>query len=442
MFFCIGCQTEENLDLVDFSTITANVSVCGAENDASTITLRALYNGDGELILEDKVPQQYVISLNTASPEDIVLYLEPIVTNIPTEKVVLSDTELHFPAGTVSRTISVTLTDEEFAFAQTERGEKKYEAGVRIIGLRGRDVVLAESEAKIIVEKDAYRASVSLVGVDEEETDFELPYWDGEIFSDTPIRYTFKAQLDRPAMADVTVTVSVDGMEPQYASFSSFSVEKLIIPAGQKESTESATWTLQNTYFEQTDPMSYTLMLTPNIQSDDIAVSNGTSPVFTIKKFFQALSIESEIPAGWELLDRKGWSVTGELSVPNSGATTEGLENILDGDESTNWGASQIFTVNIDMQANRDISGLVIRYFVNAWNEPYSSQRVNILISDNNEDWTSLGSYKFDLMPLHIFKCLSTMTTRYIRLEIEPPLNPWGMYNRVGINELEIYSAK
>ena len=288
-----GCADDENLGLTDYPAAAIGVSIAGEKSE--TVVMAAAYDENGLLQVDGDLAREYTVELATASPEDIRVVVEPVATNIPAEAIVVSETDLWFPAGTVRRSVSVSLADADFGFAQAERGGMTYELGLRIAAVSNPNVVMERSEAKVVVDKEAYRATCTLRG--EGDTSFSRPYWDGKVFSDEPISHTFKAVLDRPASADTKITFSSAGLDEQYAGMVTVVPAELIIPAGARESAESAVWTLSNGYLEQTEPLNYTLSLLPVVTSDDPAAVAGEGLTFAVSKALQAFALAERVVA-------------------------------------------------------------------------------------------------------------------------------------------------
>ena len=433
-----GCADDENLGLTDYPAAAIGVSIAGEKSE--TVVMAAAYDENGLLQVDGDLAREYTVELATASPEDIRVVVEPVATNIPAEAIVVSETDLWFPAGTVRRSVSVSLADADFGFAQAERGGMTYELGLRIAAVSNPNVVMERSEAKVVVDKEAYRATCTLRG--EGDTSFSRPYWDGKVFSDEPISHTFKAVLDRPASADTKITFSSAGLDEQYAGMVTVVPAELIIPAGARESAESAVWTLSNGYLEQTEPLNYTLSLLPVVTSDDPAAVAGEGLTFAVSKALQAFALAESVPAEWSLFDRSGWSAKGEFDDPDEWDPTDPAQNVLDGDPETGWRSYKVGRIYVDMQSAHELAGFSVNYLTSQWGDLYSALRVDIYISDDNATWTSLGSYSVELAEVHTFRIHSPMQTRYIKLEFEPKKNPWGFYATLGITELEIYGAR
>lgn len=433
-----GCANDEHLSLTDYPVAAIGVSIVGEKSE--TVVKAATYDENGVLQVDGDMAREYTVALATANPEDIRVIVEPVSTNIPADAIVISETDLYFPAGTIRQSVSVSLANADFGFAQAERGEMTYELGLRIAVVSNPNVVMECGEAKVVVVKEAYRATCTLRS--EGDTSFSRPYWDGKVFSDEPISHTFKAVLDRPASADTKITFSSVGLEEQYTGMVTVVPAELTIPAGARESAESAVWTLSNGYLEQTEPLNYTLSLLPVVTSNDPAAVAGEGLTFEISKALQAFALTDSVPAEWKLFDRSGWSATGEFDNPDKYDPTDPAQNVLDGDMETGWTSYKVGRVYVDMQSAQELTGFSVKYKTNLWGDIYSARRVDIHISDDNATWTSLGSCSVELAEVHTFRILSPMQTRYIKLEFEPNKSSWGFYNSLEICELEIYGAR
>ena len=90
------------------------MSIAGEKSE--TVVMGAAYDENGLLQVDGDLAREYTVELATASPEDIRVVVEPVATNIPAEAIVVSETDLWFPAGTVRRSVSVSLADADFGF--------------------------------------------------------------------------------------------------------------------------------------------------------------------------------------------------------------------------------------------------------------------------------------------------------------------------------------
>lgn len=121
---CIGilssCLDDENLDLKNFPINQPEILVQGSNDDKNVV---ATYLSDGTLKLDAPLTRTYVFRFK-ASPEDMTVNFEPICSNIPAEKVVLSTSEVLLTAGETDAVVTVSLKDDDFNFAASTLEKK------------------------------------------------------------------------------------------------------------------------------------------------------------------------------------------------------------------------------------------------------------------------------------------------------------------------------
>ena len=83
-----------------------------------------------------------------------------------------------------------------------------YELGVRVVEARGSQVPVVDGEAKMVIEKAAYVAVASLVGVEGNAVTFKRNFIDGAIVNEDPITYDVKVVVDRPVLEDTKFVVN------------------------------------------------------------------------------------------------------------------------------------------------------------------------------------------------------------------------------------------
>ena len=88
--------------------------------------------------------------------------LDIINTNIPKENVEISATKVVLPAGSTDASVTVTLKDEDFSFAASNYDATTYELGVKA-SVEGYKIGTEPIESKVVIEKEAYTASCSVV---------------------------------------------------------------------------------------------------------------------------------------------------------------------------------------------------------------------------------------------------------------------------------------
>ena len=404
-----GCREEEELNLAGYPDVEVGVVIADAEN-AAEATVKATYAaGTGELQLDGALTRTYIFSLSTPSPKDASFVVEPIISNIPEELVTISETELFIPTGGISASVTVGLVDENTSFMADEITAQTYELGVRLISADGSQLELTQTEAKVKVEKDAYVAVASVVGKDGgNEAIFERECLDGEIVTETPISYEFKIVLDKPALNDVTFSLSSTGTPEDYKSYESFSESQVTIAAGELES-EVVTWSATDDFLEgNDDPATYTVSLTAAVASDDatVAISEEQSVcTMTIVKVFDLMTFVDAVDPSWTEFDTTGWTID-----PAS------IGNVLFDNNTNTYIVDRTFV--IDMQSEKSIAGFKMTAVYNY--NGYLPTLFKISVSDDGESWVSWGEMNRYTAPtstaLYI-ALVKSSSARYIKFE-------------------------
>lgn len=404
-----GCREDEELNLPGYPENPVGITIAGTEGNASEVVVKATYEAQtGTLLFDGDLTRTYVFSLSTPSPEDAVFRIEPIIENIPEELVSISETELRIPAGDISASVTVGLVDDDRNFMDGVYDAQNYTLGVRLVGTEGSKLVLAQSEAKLCVEKEAYTMVASAVGEDGSRTAlFERSCLDGVIVTEDPISYEYKIVLDKPALNDLTFTLQSTGTPEDYKSSEHFSAEKVTIAAGELES-EPVTWSAEDDFLEgNDDPASYSIALTAVLDSEDSSVvfseEEGACQI-TITKTFDRLKFQDALDPSWVEFDTSNWT-TIPASVGNQ---------IFD---NSNQSFTMETTVVIDMQETKTIAGFrVVGY--SGWSF-YLPTVYSISISNDGETWASQGQLTSDESPteVHYVGLVREVEARYVRFE-------------------------
>ena len=228
-----GCQDDEVVDLVKYPVNQTAITINDAEG-ASKATLTSVYKSDGTLELNGPVTRTYTFHF-AASPEDATVTFDVINTNIPKENVEISDTKVVLPAGSTDASVTVTLKDEDYSFATSNYDAATYELGVKA-SVEGYKIGTESIESKIVIEKEAYIASCSVVGENGNTVSFERAFSQGAIVNTDPISYAFKMKLDKPARKDVKVKLATTGLDEKFMNKSTGTTAGRTIPDGERES--------------------------------------------------------------------------------------------------------------------------------------------------------------------------------------------------------------
>jgi hypothetical protein len=407
-----ACAAKEKLDLASYPEIEMELNISDLATATPQLELTAQYNSTGDLALDGVLTHNYLIKLTKASPQDLMLRLEPIAVNIPMEKVTLNQTEYTIPAGEVELPIIVTFTDADFNFAAPNKDAQTYEIGVRVVDVKGVSdaAKMIGTEAKVVVNKEVYSANVSVADVEGRTKDFTRSTWDGAIYETNPMTFDFKVYLDRPASADINVTFSLESLAAEFADDWSVTPSTVVIPTGSVIS-ETVTFSLNNDFLTATTGAEdYALTLKADYESVDTYTSlaeDKESIIINIAKKIDALKVVSpNKPATWpSKLSSSEWTVD--------------PTNLFDGSTTsyTTLSANATRSVTADMKDVKLLNGFFIRPYNNS--AAYNCQTVEVFISDDEVTYTSIGKKTVTTMPTgHVFELWAAVSTRYLKFDL------------------------
>lgn len=404
-----GCREDEKLDLPGYPSSEVGVTIPDADN-ASVVKLKAVYDNAGKINLDGEVTRTYVLALSTPSKEDVLLLVEPLLVNIPAEKVEISKRELRIAAGyRETEPVTVTFTDPDFSFAEPEKQAQTYELGVKVLDARGEQVALAgDGVAKVVIDKVAYEANCSVVGQNGNTVNFKRAYANGAILNEEPMEYTFKVQLDRPAEADIKLSFTTGGLPEAFVKDVTLTPSEVTIPAGAVESGEIK-WALTDDFLLTTDEAeNYKVTLTTAFESTDPTVKPAEGAdvlTFNIAKAFDIIDLVDGAQDNWAMYDPEGWTLTGE------GGSSWGLDGILE-DDGDYYGYGATLSITIDMKEVKELLGLRVSYYATY----YATKTGRIETSIDGESWTELGTKEeLPSTKAHYFKLLSPAQGRFVR---------------------------
>lgn len=95
-----GCRADEEVDLAGYPETPVGATISGTTDRVATFA--GTYDNEGVLNLAGSLSGEYTIALAQASPEETVVRVEPIITNVPAELVEISARELVIPAGSTT----------------------------------------------------------------------------------------------------------------------------------------------------------------------------------------------------------------------------------------------------------------------------------------------------------------------------------------------------
>lgn len=405
-----GCREDEDLNLAGYPEVPLGITIEGTEG-ANEATVHVSYAAvTGLLQASEPLTRTYVFMLATPSPEDAIFHVEPIIENIPEDRVSISETELLIPAGSISTSVTVSLLDEDLSFMDGEYSAKTYELGVRLVAADGSRLDLTQSEARLKIEKEAYVSVASVQGVDGSTTaEFSRAYIEGHIINTDPISYEYRVVLDKPALHDMTFTVSSTGAPEN--SGESFSTTQLTVDAGNLEST-STIWSLTDDFLEVDDqPLECVVSLTASPAGGDTAVAMSeeqSACAVSVLKVFDRMNFLTGPDPSWVEFDYSTWTVT-PASIGN---------NLFDNNTYT-YTTDDSFV--IDMQEVRTVYGISLQGAYDYVG--YVPRFYRVSGSVDGDVWSSWGEMdRFEAptdsyTPLYI-KLVQSADVRYLKFEV------------------------
>ena len=424
-----GCQDDEVVDLVKYPVNQPAITINDAEG-ASKATLTAVYKSDGTLELNGPVTRTYTFHF-AASPEDATVTFDVINTNIPKENVEISDTKVVLPAGSTDASVTVTLKDEDFSFAASNYDAATYELGVKA-SVEGYKIGTESIESKIVIEKEAYIASCSVVGENGNTVSFERAFSQGAIVNTDPISYAFKMKLDKPARKDVKVKLATTGLDEKFMNKITVTPAEITIPAGELESAE-ITWSITDDFLlTTTEAEFHTLVVAASVESEDPVVKVNSKEnilTFNVDKVVRNFKYLSAIGSNWVELSKDGWGA--EIPSGVSGSASYLIDG-NGGSYGSDVYSSNPFWFVIDMKSPQNFLALGMDYYYT-----YAAKKVRISTSLDNETWTSQGVLEAPRAGNHYFEFFSSITARYVKVELLA-----GFSSYIDVTEVYIYNAQ
>ena len=417
------------MDLVKYPVNQPAITINDAEG-ASKATLTAVYKSDGTLELNGPVTRTYTFHF-AASPEDATVTFDVINTNIPKENVEISDTKVVLPAGSTDASVTVTLKDEDFSFAASNYDATTYELGVKA-SVEGYKIGTESIESKIVIEKEAYIASCSVVGENGNTVSFERAFSQGAIVNTDPISYAFKMKLDKPARKDVKVKLATTGLDEKFMNKITVTPAEITIPAGELESAE-ITWSITDDFLlTTTEAEFHTLVVAASVESEDPVVKVNSKEnilTFNVDKVVRNFKYLSAIGSNWVELSKDGWGA--EIPSGVSGSASYLIDG-NGGSYGSDVYSSNPFWFVIDMKSPQTFLALGMDYYYT-----YAAKKVRISTSLDNETWTSQGVLEAPRAGNHYFEFFSSITARYVKVELLA-----GFSSYIDVTEVYIYNAQ
>lgn len=435
---CIGCQEDENLNLIGYPENSISVTTPDDSENLSDITVQATYDDNGKLIVASPLKRTWHISLSTPSPQDVVLQVAPIAINIPQEKVEISATSVTIPAGSVTAEVTVGIKNDDLTFAEEEFAEKTYALGLQIVNGEGVNLNMETAAGKLIIEKEAYQVHVAVAGENGNVVNMRRVYKNGEVTGD-PIRYAFSIQLDRPLKEDLAISFITEGIAENFKDDITYTPSEVVIPAGSRES-DVIEWAVTNDFLMTTEEDEvFNIVLKPVFESAEYVLPDGTDAVIKINlvKSSSALEFISEPLAEWEELNKDNWVATfGQGWSGDAG-------DLIDGQLWTNvWfvgteEAGELADVTFDLQEEKELAGFWAKYTLRQ-SVCYAPTQTEIFISSDNLEWTSIGTVETPSVENHYIKFSSPVKTRYVKYRGTVNSN----FAKLDVKEMTFYGLK
>ena len=349
-----GCRADEEVDLAGYPETPVGATISGTTDRVATFA--GTYDNEGVLNLAGSLSGEYTIALAQASPEETVVRVEPIITNVPAELVEISARELVIPAGSTTAAVSVRMIEENYDFMENVFGPVTYELGVRVVEARGSQVPVVDGEAKMVIEKAAYVAVASLVGVEGNAVTFKRNFIDGAIVNEDPITYDVKVVVDRPVLEDTKFVVKSAGIPEGFADDERFTpAAEVTIPAGAKES-DATTWSVTDDFLEADEELgTFPVQLTAELVGDTAGAAvdpEDAGVAISIVKKSDLLTFLSAADPSWKKYPTSGWTVQ-----TNGSAWPDANTALWDGSSSTDiytWSDPSLeLMIDIDLAVGR-----------------------------------------------------------------------------------------
>lgn len=413
-----ACQDDEVLNLEDFPLNKAEVIMQNADKLPAKHFLT--YQQDGTLLLDGSLTRTYLFKFKP-SPEPIVLDFSPIHTNIPADKVQLSENHVVINPGYTDAEVTVSLLDDDFSFAQSTLDSTVYELGVSA-SVNGFNIGESVSENKVVIEKEAYRVYASFNGPNQNTASFTKTIAGSEIEEKDPIQYKFSIVLDKPASQDVVFAVKTLGLSEEFENTVSVMPAEILIPAGQLSSGE-VTWSVADDFLLQdSKPSVVHLDLNLSAVSDDkCVVSKGLNNIsITINKKVVNVAVVDEPESDWKIIDKSSFEA---VQVVSLNPVNFSFKCLFDGKTNNNdyvsgniW--SMPFKLGVDMKQNHTLKGVQLDY-LNNYGQWASSKEVAILTSMDGDTWVE-QSFMTGLSQgaKHVFKFYNPVEAQYVKFLI------------------------
>ena len=408
-----SCRKAEVVELASYPQTHAGFAIADVEGNPSVITLNATYDGQGVLTANGDITRTYIFTMESPSPEDAVFELEAIHEGLPAEYVELSTDKLTIPAGYKSASVDVTFTPEDLSFAAIEA--ETYEVGVRVKSMKAYQVTFeGEPEAKVVVEKMPYMSEASIV-IDPSgagSINFKRSYVDGEIINDDAMTFNFKAVLNRPALVDMEVPVSISGLPSGFESCAKFSEPTLKFAAGEKTSSNVITCDVADDFLLNgvEDPEAFALTVVADFSNyENGAMSESGALVANVTKALDLMTVATaaDFASLEKYTSNNTWTATGD------GSGTIGT--MFDG-VTTGYSDYYYFSYFIvDFKEVLPLNGFKVYCYYSSTS--YMPNHFTVEVSDDGQAWKAIGEVtngRSGGHPVHVL-FLKTINARYLK---------------------------
>lgn len=386
----VSCQDDEELNLLGYPENPISVNA----EDGDNMNISATYDAQGKLVLSSSLNRTWRISLATPSPEDASIKIAPLLVNIPADKVTLDTDIINLPAGSLYQDVTLGINEEDLAFMEDNLQAEVYELGVTVSDANGLKLNTDSSLGKLVVEKEKYLANVSMIA-SQDPTEIKKIYFNKELLGD-PISYSFKLQLDKPAIEDLEIKLMAEGVPTDFISSSQFSPSTVKISAGSRES-EDIIWTITDDFLKTTeDDESFDIVLKAVVDNEFAAVVSQNSQInLRVLKTSNILELSTYKPNEWQEVDNKSrWNIAlGDTWRGNVGYLIDGSRYDVVSMDADKGETGELV---VDLLSTQTLVGVGIAFgmhYYPVW-EVCAATESEWLVSTDNATWISLGSVK------------------------------------------------
>lgn len=432
----VACQDDEELNLLGYPENPISVNPEKGDN----MNISATYDTQGKLVLSSSLNRTWRISLATPSPEDASIKIAPLLVNIPADKVTLDTEIINLPAGSLYQDVTLGINEEDLAFMEDNLQAEVYELGVTVSDANGLKLNTDSSLGKLVVEKEKYSANVSMIA-SQGPTEFKKIYFNKELLGD-PISYSFKLQLDKPAIEDLEIKLMSEGVPADFVSSSQFTPSTVKIPAGSKES-EDIIWNITDDFLKTTEEdMSFDIALKAVVDNEFATMVSQNSQInLRVLKTSNILELSTYKPYEWREVDNKSrWGIT--LESPWKGNASCLIDGTRYEVVSMNVEEGEIGELVVDLLSTHSLVGIGIAFGVHyypVW-EVCAATESEWLVSTDKANWISLGSVKNTLggNDRHYYHLGVPVEARYVKYRGKLD----AQIGKLELNELYMFKTK